>query len=59
MIIHDYVADFLKRQGALTRDNYIQLNWPGRDFSQEPLSAEEAAELPEEMQIESEGVWIN
>lgn len=60
MNVLDYVKTFLEKHGIpLTRDSYIRLNWPGRDLNKEPLLAEELTELPEEIQIQSEGGWVN
>jgi hypothetical protein len=39
-----------KNQIPVTRENYLQANWPDRDFDEEPLAPEEEMELPEELQ---------
>lgn len=46
----DYVEQYMKKNDVpLTRENYIELNWPQVD-PKEPLPAELEAELPEEFQ---------
>ena len=55
----DYTLDWLVSNGQpLTVKNYIQLNWCG-DKTLEDLEAEELAEVPFDMLVDTDSEFVN